>query len=131
MIPKNPRPPARDQLLAALPGTHYKRLLHHLESVPLPFMDVLYESRRPITHGYFPDDGLISLLVVMGDETRRETGLIDNEGMLGTACASRSHIESGSITCENHKQQNSETARRFQDKNTRCCCQLGVASMKI
>lgn len=84
----NPRPPPiRNQLLAALPGKEYKRLITHLESVPLPFMDVLYEGGEPIEHVYFPNDGLISLLVVMGDETVREIGVIGNEGMLGTAVA--------------------------------------------
>jgi CRP-like cAMP-binding protein len=50
-------------------------------------MEVLYESGEPITHVYFPNDGLISLLVVMADETPREVGLIGNEGMLGIAVA--------------------------------------------
>lgn len=80
-------PPARNQLLAALPAKEYKRLLPHLECVPLPFMEVLYESGDTIEHVYFPNDGLISLLVVMADETAREVGLIGNEGMLGIAVA--------------------------------------------
>jgi CRP-like cAMP-binding protein len=87
-MPKNSRPPPiQNQLLAALPGTQYKRLLPHLESVPLPFMEVLYESGEPLTHVYFPNDGLISLLVVMEDETPREVGLIGNDGMFGIGVA--------------------------------------------
>lgn len=83
-MPKNSRPPAiQNQLLAALPSKEYKRLIPHLESVPLPFMEVLYESGEPIKHVYFPNDGLISLLVVMEDDTPREVGLIGNEGMFG------------------------------------------------
>jgi CRP-like cAMP-binding protein len=50
-------------------------------------MDVLYERGETIRHVYFPDDGLISLLVVIDDETIREIGVIGNEGMLGTAVA--------------------------------------------
>ena len=87
MSNKSRPPPIRNQLLAALPGKEYRRLLPHLESVPLPFMEVLYERGEPIKHVYFPDDGLISLLVVMEDETPREVGLIGNEGMLGIAAA--------------------------------------------
>jgi CRP-like cAMP-binding protein len=85
-MPNNSRPPPiQNQLLAALPGKEYKRLIPHLESVALPFMDILYEGGDPIEHVYFPNDGLISLLVVMADETPREIGLIGNEGMFGTA----------------------------------------------
>jgi CRP-like cAMP-binding protein len=87
-MPKNSRPPPpliQNQLLAALPEKVYKRLLPHMESVPLPFMEVLYESGEPIRHVYFPNEGLISLLVVMEDETPREVALIGKEGMLGTA----------------------------------------------
>jgi CRP-like cAMP-binding protein len=50
-------------------------------------MGVLYEGGEPIRHVYFPDDGLISLLIVMNDGTVREIGVIGNEGMLGAAVA--------------------------------------------
>lgn len=80
-------PPIRNHLLAALPGKEYNRLLPHLEFVSLPFMKVLYEGGEPIKHVYFPEDGLISLLVVMDDETVREIGVIGNEGMFGAAVA--------------------------------------------
>jgi CRP-like cAMP-binding protein len=84
LLPKNSRTPAiQNQLLAALPSKEYKRLIPYLESVPLPLMEVLYESGEPIKHVYFPNDGLISLLVVMRDGTPREVGIIGSEGMLG------------------------------------------------
>lgn len=87
-MPNNSRPPPiRNQLLAALPREEYGRLLPHLESVPLPFMEVLHEGGKPIRHVYFPDDGLISLLIVMDDGTVREIGVVGNEGMLGVAVA--------------------------------------------
>jgi CRP-like cAMP-binding protein len=50
-------------------------------------MGVLYEGGETIRHVYFPDDGLISLLVVMDAETVREIGVVGNEGMLGAALA--------------------------------------------
>ena len=61
---KSRPPPIRNQLLAALPGKEYQRLLPHLESVSLPFMEVLHEGGQPIRHVYFHGDGLISLPVV-------------------------------------------------------------------
>jgi CRP-like cAMP-binding protein len=84
-------PPIQNHLLAALPDKEYKRLLPYLEFVPLPFMAILYEGGDTIEDVYFPNEGLISLLVVMGDETPREVGLIGNEGMLGTAVALGMH----------------------------------------
>jgi CRP-like cAMP-binding protein len=85
-LPNNSRPPPiQNHLLAALPDIEYRRLLPRLEQVRLPFMEVLYESGDAIEHVYFPNEGLISLLVVMEDETTREVGLIGSEGMLGTA----------------------------------------------
>jgi CRP-like cAMP-binding protein len=87
-VPNKSRPPPiRNRLLAALPCEEYGRLLPHLESVSLPFMGVLHEGGETIRHVYFPDDGLISLLIVMDDETVREIGVIGNEGMLGAAVA--------------------------------------------
>jgi hypothetical protein len=51
-MPKNSRPPPiKNQLHAALPGKEHKRLLPYLESVSLPFMDVLYVSGEPIKQG--------------------------------------------------------------------------------
>src|SRR5215213_3715678 len=87
-VPNQSRPPPiRNHLLAALPCEEYGRLLPSLESVPLKFMEVLCEGGEAIRHVYFPDDGLISLLVVMGDGAVREIGIVGNEGMLGTAVA--------------------------------------------
>ena len=87
-MPNHSRPPPiRNHLLAALPGEEYGRLLAQMESVPLPFMEILYEGGEPIRHVYFPDDGLISLLIVMDEGTVREIGVIGNEGMLGAAVA--------------------------------------------
>jgi CRP-like cAMP-binding protein len=86
-VPRNsrPPPPPQNQILAALPGKDYKHLQPHLEYISLPFMEVLYESGDPINHVYFPNNGLISMLVMMEDETPKEVARIGNEGMLGIA----------------------------------------------
>jgi CRP-like cAMP-binding protein len=50
-------------------------------------MEVLCESGDAIEHVYFPNDGLISLLVVMANGTAREIGIIGSDGMLGVGAA--------------------------------------------
>lgn len=77
------RNPVENRLLAALPHAAYLNLLPNLERVPLLFEQVLYESREPINHVYFPNHGVISLLTIMADTTRGEVGLVGNEGMAG------------------------------------------------
>ena len=80
MSPNSRPPPIQNQLLAALPGAVYERLLPQLEEVRLSFLEVLYEGGEPMNHVYFPNEGLISLLAVMKDEVVREIGLIGQEG---------------------------------------------------
>lgn len=72
-----------NRLLATLPREEYARLLPHLETVSLPFEQVLYESRQLIEHVYFPNHGVVSLLTILEDGTAAEVGLVGSEGMVG------------------------------------------------
>src|SRR5688572_18267754 len=54
-----------NRLLAALPADVYKRLVPHLEPIKLKLRQVLYETGDPITHVYFPNQALISLVLRM------------------------------------------------------------------
>lgn len=78
-----PQIPSRNRLLAALPSEEYARLLPYLETVSLPFKQVLYESRKLIEQVYFPNHGIVSLLTILEDGTAAEVGLVGNEGMVG------------------------------------------------
>lgn len=72
-----------NKLLAALPSSEYQRLLPHLETVPLPYKQTLYQPNEPIQHVYFPNRGVISLINVMEDGGAIEVATIGNEGMIG------------------------------------------------
>jgi CRP-like cAMP-binding protein len=76
-------PTERNRLLLALPRTAYRALLPDLEAVILPNGAVLFEARHPITHIYFPQRCVISLLAAAGEGPGVEVGLIGNEGMVG------------------------------------------------
>jgi CRP-like cAMP-binding protein len=73
---------AANALLAALPRRDYQGLLAELELVPLACGQVLYEPGERVQHAYFPNDAVVSLLVVVEDKAL-EVGLVGREGMVG------------------------------------------------
>ena len=77
--------PLQNQLLRALPAMESERLLRHLELVPMPLGDVLYESGTALRHVYFPTTSIVSLLYVMEDGASAEIAVVGNEGMVGVA----------------------------------------------
>lgn len=77
--------PQQNHLLAALPVDVKQRLFPHLERVPLPLGDVLYESGDALHHVYFPTDAIVSLLYVMESGASAEISVVGNEGLIGVA----------------------------------------------
>ncbi len=73
----------RNHLLAALPPEDYAQLLPHLELVPMPLGEVLYESGVQMRHVYFPTSAIVSLLYVMEDGASAEIAVVGNEGIVG------------------------------------------------
>lgn len=73
-------------LLAALSRHDYSRLLDDLDLVPLARGQVLCQPGERIRHVYFPNDAVVSLLVVM-ELKALEVGLVGREGMVGIALA--------------------------------------------
>ncbi len=74
---------SENRLLALLPRADYKRLSDHLQVVPLPPKQILYRARSPIDYVYFPTNGFVSAMTVMGDGRAIEVATIGNEGMVG------------------------------------------------
>ena len=75
--------PKQNHLLAALPQADFERLLPHLELVPMPLGEALYESGGRLQHVYFPTTSIVSLLYVMEDGASAEIAVEGNEGILG------------------------------------------------
>ena len=75
--------PRQNHLLAALPAAEFDRLRPHLELVPMPLGEVLYESGGQLNHVYFPTTSIISLHYVMEDGSSAEIAGVGNEGILG------------------------------------------------
>jgi CRP-like cAMP-binding protein len=77
--------PGRNRLLAILSPNDRRQVLERCEPVELVLSEVLQEPGAPIRRVLFPTHGFVSLLTPVDGHGRMETGLIGNEGMLGTA----------------------------------------------
>jgi CRP-like cAMP-binding protein len=80
---KSPQIPVVNRLLAVLPSEEYNRLLPNLEYVPLDLKQVLYVAGEPIEYVYFPNSGIVSLLIIISDRITAEVAMVGNEGMAG------------------------------------------------
>jgi CRP-like cAMP-binding protein len=74
---------SENQMLAALPTEERERLLPHMERVPLPLGDVIYEADEPIRYVYFPMNGVVSVLCTTDDGASIEAATVGMEGMAG------------------------------------------------
>ena len=77
--------PFQNHLLAALPAAVKERLISHLQLVPMPLGEVLYESGEVLQHVFFPADSIVSLLHVMESGASAEIAVVGNEGIVGVS----------------------------------------------
>jgi CRP-like cAMP-binding protein len=75
--------PNQNHLLAALPAAEFERLAGHLELVPMPLGEILYEPGGQLRHAYFPTTAIVSLHYVMESGASAETAGVGNEGVVG------------------------------------------------
>ena len=81
-MPSSPTRP-ENRLLARLPPADYRRLFPRVRVLPFEHKQVLYKTRSPVDHAYFPHSGSLSAITVMGDGRAIEVATIGNEGMTG------------------------------------------------
>jgi CRP-like cAMP-binding protein len=79
--------PVGNTILLSTSDSDYSSLRPHLEYVNLPNHLVLHEAGGKLEFAYFPNRGLISLVVVMKDGKTAEAGIVGNEGFTGTPAA--------------------------------------------
>jgi CRP-like cAMP-binding protein len=79
--------PVSNIILLSISDSDYSTLRPHLEYVSLPNHLVLHEAGAKLEFAYFPNRGLISLVVVMKDGKTVEAGIVGNEGFTGTPAA--------------------------------------------
>ena len=76
-----------NKILLSASHSDYSLLRPHLEYLNLPHHLVIHEAGEKLKYAYFPNRGLISLIVAMKDGKAAETGLVGNEGFTGTPAA--------------------------------------------
>jgi CRP-like cAMP-binding protein len=79
----SPRRPNQNHLLAALPTAEFERLAAHLELVPMPLGELLYEPGVKFQYAYFPTTAIVSLRYVMETGASAESAGVGNEGVVG------------------------------------------------
>src|SRR4051794_41876528 len=72
----------RNRLLSALPPDDFGLLQPHLEPTSLELRQWLGEAQQPISHVYFPEQSIVSILADTA-QGRIEVGLVGPEGMAG------------------------------------------------
>jgi CRP-like cAMP-binding protein len=75
--------PNQNHLLAALPTAEFERLAPHLELVPMPLGETLYDPGVQLQHAYFPTTAIVSLLYILESGFSAELAGVGNEGVLG------------------------------------------------
>ncbi|HEV2422323.1 MAG TPA: Crp/Fnr family transcriptional regulator [Candidatus Acidoferrales bacterium] len=77
----------RNKILLAIPESEYGVVEPLLEPCPLRQQSVLHEPTEKLEFTYFPNCGLISLLIATEDGKTVEAGMVGSEGVAGVASA--------------------------------------------
>jgi len=79
--------PVSNKILLALPEHEYFSVRAHLEYVALPHHRVIHEPHESLHFVYFPNGGLVSLVIVMESGETVEAGIVGKEGIAGIPSA--------------------------------------------
>ncbi len=77
--------PIRNVLLSSIPDEEYRLLRPLLEPVNLPRYLILNNAGEEIAFVYFPNQGMVSLVVVTRDGESVEVGVVGREGIVGVS----------------------------------------------
>lgn len=79
--------PVANKILLSVPDNEFSAIGPHLEPVGLPRHSILHEPSEKLNFAYFPNAGLISLVVAMEDGKTVEAAVVGNEGAAGIPSA--------------------------------------------
>jgi CRP-like cAMP-binding protein len=73
----------KNKILLSIPDNEFWPLRPHLEAMALNSHQVLHEAHEDLQYAYFPNDGLLSLVVVLAEGKTVEAGIVGREGLVG------------------------------------------------
>jgi CRP-like cAMP-binding protein len=79
--------PIRNTMLLEIPEDEFSAVRALLEPQEMPRYRLIYDQGERIQHAYFPNGGMISLVVVAEDGRSVEVGITGNEGVVGVPLA--------------------------------------------
>ncbi|HEV2717555.1 MAG TPA: Crp/Fnr family transcriptional regulator [Terriglobales bacterium] len=77
----------RNVILLAMPDEEYDLIRPHLELIEFSRHHVMHEQGEKIEFAYFPNEGMVSLVILAKGGKSVEVGLVGKEGMIGTPLA--------------------------------------------
>jgi CRP-like cAMP-binding protein len=75
--------PVSNRILLLLGNREFRALRPRLKLIELEHHSILHEANRKVERVCFPNNGLISLVVVMSNGKTAEAGVVGNEGVVG------------------------------------------------
>jgi CRP-like cAMP-binding protein len=79
--------PLKNRLLRSVPSHELQEILTHLEFFQFKQHAILHEPAQKLRFAYFPNSGLISLIVATEDGSTVEAGMVGSEGGAGLQAA--------------------------------------------
>jgi len=79
--------PVSNKILLSIPDAEYRLIRPHLEFLDLPNRLRLHEPPEKLQFAYFPNSGLVSIVVATKGGRDVEAGVVGSEGVVGTALA--------------------------------------------
>jgi CRP-like cAMP-binding protein len=76
-----------NKILLWIPEEEYRLICPHLEFLTMPHHLSLYEPNQPLEFVYFPNKGMVSLVIAMEDGRTVEVGEVGKEGFAGIPAA--------------------------------------------
>jgi CRP-like cAMP-binding protein len=75
--------PIANRVLLSLTTPQFRSLRPHLQFLAMTHHNILHDSHRMVDTIFFPNDGLISQVIVMENGRTAEAGVVGNEGVIG------------------------------------------------